>query len=79
MATRTPRIPDAALAKIPGKARYRMATAGAEVVIGGDHPTLVLPEARASKWGGECWLRVRHAAVKGLATSDVLRACGGWG
>lgn len=61
MPTRTPRIPDAALAKIPGKALYRMATAGAEVVIGGDHPTLALPEARASKWGGKCWLRVRHA------------------
>lgn len=70
MPTRTPRIPDAALSKIPGKALYRMATAGAEVVIGGDHQTLVLPEARASKWGGECWLRVRHADADEIDRAD---------
>lgn len=70
MPTRTPRIPDAALAKIPGKALYRMATAGAEVVIGGDHPTLVLPEARASKWGGECWLKVSHADAVEIDKAD---------
>lgn len=70
MPTRTPRIPDAALARIPGKALYRMATQGAEVVVGGNHPTLVLPEAHASKWGGECWLRVRHADANEIDRAD---------
>lgn len=70
MPTRTPRIPDAALARIPGKAQYRVATQGAVVVVGGDHPTLVLPEAHASKWGGECWLRVRHADADEIDRAD---------
>lgn len=70
MPTRTPRIPDAALGKIPGKALYRMATAGAEIIIGGEHPTLVLPEVRASKWGGECWLKVSHADAIEIDKAD---------
>ena len=77
MPTRTPRIPDAALSKIPGKAKYRMATQGAEVVVGGDHPTLVLPEARASKWGGECWLRVRHADADEIDRADKAAKASG--
>jgi hypothetical protein len=70
MATRTPKIPDQALAKIPGKALYRMATAGAEIETGGDHPSLVLPEVRSKKWGGECWLNVRHKDAGELDKKD---------
>ncbi|MGE4334525.1 MAG: hypothetical protein AB7E55_00935 [Pigmentiphaga sp.] len=77
MPTRTPRIPDAALARIPGKAQYRLATQGAEVVVGGDHPSLVLPEAHASKWGGECWLRVRHADADDIDRADKASKASG--
>lgn len=73
MATRTPKIPDAALSRVPGQALYRMASQGAEIVIGGDHPSLVLPDAWASKWGGECWLRVRHADALAMKASDRAR------
>jgi len=77
MPTRTPRIPDADLARIPGKALYRMASAGAEIVIGGDHATLTLPEARAAKWGGECWLRVRHADADEIDKADKTAKAAG--
>ena len=70
MATRTPKIPDQVLSRVPGKALYRMASAGAEIEIGGDHPTLVLPEVRSSKWGGECWLNVRHADAELMLSND---------
>lgn len=63
-------IPDAALAKLSGVAQYRMATAGAEITIGGDHPILVKPDVRATKWGGECWLRVSHVDCGNMRPQD---------
>jgi len=62
--------PDTPLAKIPSHAKYRMAQHGADIVIGGDHPTLVLPEVRADKWGGTCWLTVRHADADQMHPQD---------
>lgn len=71
--TRTPKIPDAALARVPGRALYRMAQAGADIEIGGEHPTLVLPDVVARKWGGECWLRVSHADAQAMKASDKAK------
>lgn len=73
---KVPKIPYAALERLPNVAKARMAKDGAEIIIGGDNAarglpnTVMLPEAYCHKWDHECWIKVSHADVEHVRAND---------
>jgi len=67
------RIPDFALAQVPGKAQFLLAQHGALTSLGGDPEVRFVPEVLSSKWGGEAFLRMQHLDALRLGPRDDLR------